>query len=536
MSPDLDPRADIRPLAVYLALGAISLTPILAFVHPPFPDHANHLARLYVLTSPPGSPLAGIYEPAWGLIPNVASDVLAVLLHPWLTPERVLQLVAVLGMGGVLLAVALLQRRLFGAVNPLLWLAALPIFNLATSMGYMNYFLGVAVALLGIELWLMAEERPVWIRVLLCNAIGVVLFFCHLSALALFGMIVSSYDLFRLRRIEGFEAAGLLRLAGTLTAALSLPLCLVVLAERPEHVPIISYAGKARVLMAPTYVTHGPAFLLAFFAFALLLYELSRSRLLSVAPAMRPVLALLGLASLLLPHRVYMAMDVDSRLVVGLVFLFIASTRIVNPTRSRVLVLALVLFAVVSARSLLIIDQWRAWSHEVAAFRADLEKIEPGAALLVGGWRTSSPELQCAEARPDPATAFWHLPSFAVVDRSAFVPLIFTARGMQPIRATAKYRPLDIGVSGPVPPDLLERAARPELAARLQRDLAEAHTPGYFVDWPRRFDYLVFLHHGCRQPIVPEHLTELRDGSFYTLYRIRPGSGRLDAPTEAKGS
>ncbi|MGH6691370.1 MAG: hypothetical protein ACREF4_11925, partial [Gammaproteobacteria bacterium] len=380
------PQNGHRVIAAYLVLCAISLAPILAFDYPPIVDHPNHLARLYVLQSPAGSALGRVYEPAWGLIPNVAIDVLGVVLHPWLSPEAILKLIAMLGMGGVLLAVALLQRRILGAVNPFLWLATLPIFNIATTMGYLNYFLGVAVALLGFLLWLVLEERSAWLKVIAFNAIGAILFFCHVSALAVFGVIVFSYDLSRLLRAGSTDPARLLAFAGKLVAVFALPCTLVLLAERPDHIASIDYGGKGRVLMAATYVANWPVFLVASAAFFLACYELLRSRLLSVAPALRVALVLLALATLLLPSHVSLAIDVDSRVLVALVFLLIASTRIVDPTPRRTAALALILLAVVSVRSLLIADQWRAWSGEVAAFRETIAAIEPGAALLVAGW------------------------------------------------------------------------------------------------------------------------------------------------------
>ena len=110
---------DRTVVGVYLVLAAIALAPLLIFENPPFTDHPNHLARLHVLVADGESPLARVYEPAWALIPNIALDAFVVAVHPWLTPEAALQWAAVGALGGLLLGVALLQRRLFGAVDPL---------------------------------------------------------------------------------------------------------------------------------------------------------------------------------------------------------------------------------------------------------------------------------------------------------------------------------------------------------------------------------------------------------------------------------
>lgn len=524
MEPSLGDGSGRRVAAAYALLCAIALAPVLAFDYPVVVDHPNHLARLYVLASPPGSALNQVYQPAWAIIPNVALDVLAVGLDAWLTPEAILKLASLLGLGGVLLGVGLLQRRVTGELSPSIWLATLPVFNIATSMGYLNFLLGLAVVLHATWLWLVLGERPLWVRALVFNALGAVLFFCHISALALFGLIAFSIELFHSRRNGGLGPAGLLRLARDLSVLFLVPFLLVLLAERPEQIASIRYAGKVRTLIAATYVANRAAFLLVSVAFGLLLYSLLRRRLLFVAPAMRPTLVVLALATALLPSNVGAAIDVDSRVLVCLVFLFIASSRMLGSTPRRVVALGLTVLAVVAARSLLLSAQWSTWSQEIAEFRRTLAQIEPGAAVLAAGWPPG--ERKCDEALPEPANAFWHLPSFAVVDRNAFVPLVFTGRGMQPIRATAPYQPLDVGASIPVPLELLELAAQPEQGDRLAEILDEERFPGYFVDWPRHFDYVVFLHQGCRRPIVPEHLIELSDGSFFTLYQVLPGSGR----------
>jgi hypothetical protein len=93
------------------------LVPILLFDHPGLTDHSNALARLHILTSPPDSAVRAVYEPAWGVIPNLAIDAFGV---------------------------------------------PLVLFNLAVSMGYFNYLAGVAIALVGLLLWIRLAEGEIF--------------------------------------------------------------------------------------------------------------------------------------------------------------------------------------------------------------------------------------------------------------------------------------------------------------------------------------------------------------------------------------
>ncbi len=520
--------------AIYAALGAIALAPLLVFEHPAFTDHPNHLARLHVLVADADSPIRAVYEPAWALIPNIALDAFAVAMHPWLTPEAALQAATVGALAGILLGVALLQRRLFGALDPLAWFAVIPVFNLATSMGYVNYLIGAAIALLALPLWLAWAGKPAWWRVLAFNAIGTALFFSHVAALGFFGLVIGAYELARAARREGLAVASIARLTLSLLATFALPLGLALLADRPHHVATFSYAAKARMALAPTWIVPAPAFLLGFVALALLLYEGVRSRQLHVARTWRAPLLLLLALTLALPSKLSLLADLDARVFVCVVFLAISVSRLAAPSRTRVTALALALLAVVAARSLVVANHWRAWSEELDGFRAAIARVEPGAALLVAEWDSSSEARRCATARPEPPHLFWHVPSLAVVDRAAFTPLLFTGAGMQPVRPTAAYRALDTAASSPVPHGLLERAADPEMIEDVRRSLDPTAGPGYFLAWPETFDYLVFLHGGCPEGNLRAPVTKLSEGGFYTLYRIKPGSGRFSLQDDSR--
>ena len=62
----------------------------------------------------------------------------------------------------------------------------------------MNYIFGIGVALWALAGWVAVRERAWPIRLLLSTVASVVLFFCHLSALGIYGVGVLSFEIWRL--------------------------------------------------------------------------------------------------------------------------------------------------------------------------------------------------------------------------------------------------------------------------------------------------------------------------------------------------
>lgn len=521
------PPPDAAPLsagwlAVYALIGAIALAPILYFDYPGLTDHANAVARLHILTSAADDPVRGVYEAAWGIIPNLAIDALGVALHPWLTPEATLKGVLAFSMLAVLVALPLLQTALRNGPNPLLLLAPLLLFNLAVAMGYLNYFAGVAIALLGLLPWMRLRTAAPWARAVFCNALGSVLFFCHVAALGFFGLVVSSLELSRCWRGPDRGARSLLACTARLTLCFAAPMALMALAEGPGQIPQLDWSAKARALVAPTYVHHQLAFTISSAALALIVYILLRRRAVALSPTMTWPLAALALAVVVLPSKLGLAVDVDARLMVALTLLTLASVRPRHWSSEHTRRLAIAVASIVALRSGLLFVQWQERAEQVEALRAAFAHVGPGDSLLVAQLEDAALK-RCPDAVVETGNLLWHLASFAVVDRAAFVPLLFTGRGMQPVRAAPAYAALDASASTPIPLGLLGPSARTGGVDELRQLLREHDVPDYFIGWPEHFDHLLVMHGGCETTLpAGVRLELLADGEAFSLYRIRP--------------
>jgi len=91
-----------------------------------------------------------------------------------------------------------LNRALTGRWSALPLFAFPLLYNYVFLVGLMNYIFGIGVALWALAGWVAVRERIWPIRIALSTACVVLLFFCHLSALGIYGIGVLSVEILRL--------------------------------------------------------------------------------------------------------------------------------------------------------------------------------------------------------------------------------------------------------------------------------------------------------------------------------------------------
>jgi hypothetical protein len=185
--------------AAVIGLCVVLLAPLLVVNVPPLLDYPNHLARIFVLASLPHDPiLAMFYAAHWSIIPNLALD---------LAGPPLLHILPVHAVGRLLIAAAILLPVLGTiAYNTALggrWWSlgvGLVAYNSCLLGGFLNFQIGIGVALLLAAAWLRwREQHPVW-AIALATLGAPVLFACHLMGLLFFALLIGGTELFRLYR------------------------------------------------------------------------------------------------------------------------------------------------------------------------------------------------------------------------------------------------------------------------------------------------------------------------------------------------
>lgn len=498
----------------YVLLTAIALYPVFSVDVLPLVDYPAHLARLHVLTAVDDVPLlAERYAVDWNILPNLAMDVVVMVLADWLPVADALRLFVAVSLVMIVCGCVAVHRALFGGVGVVPGAAFLLLYNHVLIFGFVNYLFGVGLYLLVFAAWIAARRWPAWCRVLLFSVASVALFFVHLFAFGIYGLSVCAYELWHTMRSRAQPRPAAVRSWSVALAQFSIPVALWAASPtggRNTYIAYGEFKDKLLALFSPVWA-YGELIDQVIFVFVgILLVRGLFGGALRIAPELRyPLLALL-LAAIVMPSWLLGVWGVDFRLPLVLACLVAAGSRVELPDArigAAVVAAGLVL---VGARIWTISESWRGYDAQYSEFRHASEAIDPGARLLV-----------VQDVRDEGfSTAYWHVAALAVIDRSVFLPTLFTDRTAQPVHATAAYEAIDTPFGSPITPELLRIGADPDKAARLAGARLPTGERIYWANWPKNFDFLLYVHFGTGENPMPERLRRVHAGSFFDIYRI----------------
>lgn len=452
-----------RPLVVatYAICLAIALVPVLALRHPPLVDYPNHLARLWILTHPDDPDLAANYRIDWSLLPNLGFDLIGYALASVMPVEMAGRVFLGLSLAVLLAAPVALHHALYNRFSPLPLVAGALLFSRVVQMGFLGYLLGAGIAIWGFVAWYHCRRAGWATRFAVLQAATLLLFICHLYALAVLAVLVGMSA-----ASEGWRAAPasfMPRVSAAVRAALIqapafiLPALLLVLASKTASAGSgIEYEALwLKFFMLPlSMMVDNSALGLVLAEVALLpaiMARLGGGRM--VHPAVIWPAAALLILYFPMPDTVLSSQNADWRILIPLVFVLIGSAE--DPFRGPRARGAIAVLAV----SLTLGGTWNAWTFwrdgDRIAGQLSVALTElPRGALLIP-YIPGEEEFRNAYRPP----AVLHIAARAVIERAALVPTVFTIAGQQPIElrpaadeAVAWHDWLHVG--GPPPPGL----------------------------------------------------------------------------------
>jgi len=511
------PRLALLPLAwVFLPLAAFVvlalLAPLALVEPPPLLDWPNHLARGWLLAGGVNDPfLAQVYGPRWAVIPNLATDMLFLLLL------RVLPLPLA---GGAVLALAVLLpvlgavaygRAVTGERSAWPLGAALVAYNGALLLGFINFLIALGLALLLAAGWVRWRPIPLAIPLMipLTCAGAAVVFLCHLAGLAVFLALLAVHEGRAAWPERRRPAAVLMRLASALPVV-AVPAALYAVSPLGPMAPAPAFgtaADKAAAAFLPFLGYWLPLDIAAAAVAGLVLL----SGLRRAPPEGKLALAVLALLFAIAPAAAKGGEHVDARFAVAFVFVAFAVARPAVAPRT----LAALLAVVFTARLGLLAGAWLDDRQDLAAFRAVIAAVPPGSRVFVAGvspaeapsyWRAVPRARRLADGTPMDAQLAALLP----IERRAFWPFLFDNESQQPIETLPPYRDLALRVG-----------AMPDSGA---------------LSDPARlcgFDYALLMDaHGTAPP---PGLPPVADSAVATLYRLPPCLSPCLSPCDPSG-
>jgi hypothetical protein len=174
----------------YAALVAVMAVPVAIWPIPRSWDLVNHWARLTLYHMPAGDPLRTLYQARLTLIPNLAVDLAYLALSPLLSAESVIRLAWIAAFALPAWGAWRLNRALHGAPQPIILVVPALSYNLVTTLGLVNFALGMGLAIHAVAWWLTIDRSRPWTRFVVFNLMSAALFFCHLAAYAGFCLVV----------------------------------------------------------------------------------------------------------------------------------------------------------------------------------------------------------------------------------------------------------------------------------------------------------------------------------------------------------
>ncbi|QDW36943.1 hypothetical protein FFI89_007205 [Bradyrhizobium sp. KBS0727] len=487
---------DLR--TAYFALLALMTLPAL-FLIPRTADLVNHWARLTILTMPASDPLNTFYLVQWGAYPNLGLDLIYIALAPLLGAEMVVRLAFILAFWLPALGVWALHRVWAQEPSPTILIAPILSYNLVTTVGLVNYGLGMGFALIALAWWAAHERRRVLYDLLVVNAVAIALFFCHLMALASFCIIFGFLEATP-HQGEPLKVAFLRALRSPLHVAAAVAL-VWSMPQLPHGYELTG--AKFWIFVAPFY-SGLPLDLQWGVGLAALILALFAVRFIVIAEPARFAVFGFFVVAACAPSSMGTANLVDARLVVLWAYLALGATvaRVPKP-KHLVGFVSIAVFAFALARLALLIPVWSAYNEDVVELRAALSAIPPGSSVLA----VAPPNC------PDPNLNFeYNLSTFAVIDRRAQVNTLFAGQGLQPVRAR------DAAIAA-APQAIVnsEWLSGTSGQLKLKAD-APAAWANVISHWRDRFDVVVDLHGTCESAIAAPGLERVARSKIADIY------------------
>ena len=412
---------------LFAALTLLISIPIWTHPLPPLSDYVNHLARMQIIAQLQANPLASnFYELNWQVIPNLTMDFIVPAL------ARVMNIYTagstyIVAMFALLISGTLALNRVLVGRWTVLPLFAFPlVYNYVFLVGLMNYLFGIGIALWALSGWIALRDRPWPLRYLLSIVSVVALFFCHLSALGIYGVGILSFEVLRLwdwrrelgvRRIADFVLSGFPFLAAAPLLYLSPTMNLISNTYWEQR-------GKIDGLM---YVISDYSDIAAFALTAIMATGVVwavRHRILRFHPLVFVLLVVGGAVYFALPRIMFDTYMTDQRVPIGIAFMLFACGDLHLRHRLVRRGFLVVLIVLIAGRLIEIDYNWSQLSDSTSQFRSSVRRIQPGSKVFV-----AYADRSLGEDVRD--LGLVHAACIAAIEKGALVTTLFTVFGKQ---------------------------------------------------------------------------------------------------------
>ena len=502
------------PATTLTLLVCIFVAP-LWFVHSPgMPDYPAHVAGFHLILG--AEPRSAYYAVHWLPVPNLASELTVPLLAKFLPLEAATKVFLSIAVAMWVAGPAAIHRALFGRMGVAPLAGALFAYNANFTWGFFNYYFAAGLSLLLFAAWIVSARRRTRLATAAFAVAVCVLYVFHLFAACLLLVLVGCFELStalreKPTRLRSIIARGMPVAAAFAPAALAFVFFKSAGGEGGGVE--FNYADSLadRVGSAAQWYFSEPAYLLiggfAILIFAGLIY--GRIRLHPVAKLLVVVLALLTVVA---PEWALGGWGVDMRLPAVLGAIVFASMELRVP-RIAAAGMGVVACLVAAGNAASLTADWAERDGQYREFRAALRDVPHNAKIF------TVLDGDALDDISDPP--YWHMAEFAIVDRGAFTPLMFTTKGQHVVQVRPPFDKLAAATAQQgSPPDATELS---DLALGRDNDDPDIEDVfPYLKYFQCHFDIAVVIHGGGEQADLPDFMRLRHAGSFFSIYDIHP--------------
>lgn len=199
-------------LLLFLIAGLAAMLPLLMVTIPPLVDAPGHLARISIAAQQAVDPsvMADYVIVRHKIVPNLAIDAPVMLLAPMIGVQRAFWLITLIAPLLMVGALALLVRAWNRTGAAGIGWALMFVWSSPFLWGFINYWLGTALAIAGLALWKLLDARRGWREAIFWAAIPFV-FLAHAIAGCLMVMLIGAWELGRVAKPLGYRPIAIVR-------------------------------------------------------------------------------------------------------------------------------------------------------------------------------------------------------------------------------------------------------------------------------------------------------------------------------------
>ncbi|MDD5265873.1 MAG: hypothetical protein PHO08_01925 [Methylococcales bacterium] len=504
------------PIIFFIFMFLLNLYPLIAFKYSVLVDYPNHLASFFIQANIDNDNwLKYNYFVEWHIKPNIIFEWLGGALAKHLDIFIAGKIIIIVGITLICTGVLLIRKSINGCIDNWMIIILAFIYNFLLFFGFINYYASSGVALIAMYLWIKFREINSLNCLLLFSAISTFLFFCHLFALAVYGIFVLGYEMgiYRYDR-DKFAISNVVKSLFQFILPSILFFIWHSSLTNYDYGSLYKYediSWKITTLLSPIVFDFNKnnLYLTLFILISILFFRILYRSGISIYSELKMPLIFLFCIYIITPIGIGGSWAVDLRFPYILILLLVASIRFDESQASarnfRTSIVGIGIIAI-CFKVYFISSAWAIFGQQYQELEDALDHVTRGSKVITV--QEASKNVQGYDT-----FLYHHIAALSIIKRSAFWPNLFTVN-LTPIYPTVNTVHIHSSLSKQLSlSDLINNKFKNGYKY-------DKGAVVYWENWTQDFDYLISMRFENMSVIDIKNLKLIVRGSFFDIYQI----------------